>query len=143
MKKYSRFITLAGGILALLSFALPWEGDYSGVELANNTSHDSNVGFVLIVFIATLMIIVTSLVLNRQSLTKVYISKFIVAVSSSIGIFCFILLFFGERWDIDIYGRSADEIRYGAFLNAIGFILAVVGVWNSPKTLDISETNNK
>ena len=143
MKQYSRFITLAGGILALFSFVLPWESDYSGVELANNTSHNSDVGFVLIVFIATLMIIVTSLVLNRQSLIKVWISKFIVTVSSSIGIFCFILLFFGERWDIDIYGNYADEIQYGAFLNAIGFILAVVGVWDSPKTLDISETNNE
>ena len=114
MKQYSRLISLAGGVLALFSFALPWESNYSGVELANNTSDNSDVGFVVIVFIATLVIVVTSLALNRQTLRKVRICKFMVTVSSGIGLFCFVLLFFGERWDIDIYGSMLmrfDTVR--------------------------------
>ena len=35
MKQYSRFITVIGGILAFFSFALPWESDLSGAQLAN------------------------------------------------------------------------------------------------------------
>ncbi len=132
MKQHSRLISLAGGVLAFLSFALPWAEDYSGFELANNSSSNSNVGFVLIVFIVTLIIIVTSLVLNRQTFMKVRLSKIIVTICSGIGLFCFIILFFGERWDVRIYGNYVDEIQYGAFLNAVGFIIAIVGIWDHP-----------
>ena len=143
MKQYSRIISLAGGVLALFSFALPWAEDYSGCELANISSHhDNDVGFVLLVFITTLIIIVTSLVLNRRTHIKVMISKIIVTICSGIGLFCFIILFFGERWDFKIYSNYVDEIHYGAFLNAVGYIIAIVGIWDHPKSGNLSDFND-
>lgn len=143
MKQYARLITLAGGILALFSFALPWEEDYSGVELANATSTNSEVGFVTIAFFASLVIIGTSLLLDRYTPWKIGITKVIVLISSCIALFFFVVLFFGERIELKIYGEYVDDIRYGAFLNAIGFILAIVGILDYPKTMDASESMNE
>lgn len=142
MHQYSRLITLVGGVVALLSFAFPWDDDHTGVELANSSYNNSDIGFVLIVLIATLIIIISSLVLNGQTSMKVKLSKTIVAICSCIGLFCFIIMLFGERWDIDIYNNSfgntryseSFQIQYGAFINAVGFIIALVGIWNHPKT---------
>ncbi len=135
MKQYSRVITLVGGVVALLSFAFPWDDDYTGVELANNSSS------VLLVSIVTLFIIVTSLVLNRQTFIKVKLSRIMVTICSGIGLYCFIRLFFGERFDVSIYGYDVEEIQYGAFINAIGFIIAIVGIWNHPTTGDLSDSD--
>ncbi len=52
MKQYSRFISLAGGILAFFSLALPWESNYSGLQLANGIG-----GITTIVLIVSLAII--------------------------------------------------------------------------------------
>ncbi len=142
MKQYSRLITLAGGVVALLSFAFPWDDDHTGVELVNSSYNNSDIGFVLIVLIATLIIIVSSLVLNGQTSMKVKLLKTIVTICSCIGLFCFIIMLFGERWDIDIYNNPVGnyiesesfQIQYGAFINAVGFIIALVGIWNHPKT---------
>lgn len=141
MKQYSRVITLVGGVVALISFAFPWADKYSGYELINISSLSSDVGFVLLVFIVTWFIIVTSLVLNRQTLMKVKISKIMVTICSGIGLFCFFILFFGEKWNVRIYGRNDYEIQYGAFINAIGFIIAIVGIWKHPTTGDLSDSD--
>lgn len=150
MRQYSRVITLVGGVVALISFAFPWDDDHTGVELANSSYNNSDIGFVLIVLIATLIIIVSSLVLNGQTSMKVKLSKTIVTICSCIGLFCFIIMLFGERWNVDIYSNSvggnrryseAFEIQYGAFINAVGFIIAIVGTWNYPKTGDLSDSD--
>lgn len=143
MKQYSRFITLVGGVVALISFAFPWADKYSGYKLINISFRNSNsdVGFVLLVFIVTWFIIVTSLVLNRQTLMKVKISKIMVTICSGIGLFCFFILFFGEGWNVRIYGNNVYEIQYGAFLNVVGFIIAIVGIWNHPTTGDLSDSD--
>ena len=133
MKQYSRVITLIGGVVALISFAFPWDDVLTGVELANGSYGD--IGFVLIVLIATLIIIVSSLVLNGQTSMKVKLSKAIVTICSCIGLFCFIIMLFGERWD------NPFHIQYGAFINAVGFIIAIVGTWNYPKTGDLSDSD--
>ncbi len=138
MKDYSRYITLAGGVLALLSFALPWESDYSGVEYANMSFN-----FITLVFLASLVIIGTSLVLNRRERWKANLSRVLVFISSGFGICCFVVLFFGEGSDLKIESTWFDRIEYGVFLNVIGFILAIVGVWTHPKTSDISESNDE
>ncbi len=145
MKQYSRLIILVGGVVALLSFAFPWDDAHTGIELANSSYNNSDIGFVLIVLIATLIIIVSSLVLNGQTSLKVKLSKTIVTICSCIGLFCFIIMLFGERWDVDVYKKlvnssnmmyaiDAFQIQYGAFINAVGFIIALVGIWNHPKT---------
>ena len=138
MKQYSRFITLAGGILALCSFRLPWEADYSGVEYANMSFNA-----IRVMFFASLVVIGISLALNRRELWKVGVSKVCVTISSGIALGCFVVLFFGESLEIQIDGYSFNEPKYGVFLNAIGFILAITGVWNCPKIADLLESNNE
>lgn len=138
MQQYSRFIMLAGGILALFSFVLPWEGSYSGVEFAN-----MGFNFITLVFFASLVIIGASLVLNRHKPLKVRVSRVIIAISSCIGLCCFVVMFFGESLDVEIGGMWFNAIRYGAFLNAIGFVLAIFGVLDYPETEDGLESNDE
>ncbi len=129
MKQYSRLIILVGGVIALSSFALPWGDDDSGVVLANDSLHSNAYVFsVRVMFLAALLIIFTSLFLYRESIVR--ISKLFVYLSSIVGLICFFVLFFADSWDLDI-----NETNYGVFLCAVGFIVAVVGVW------DISEKN--
>ena len=42
---------------------------------------------------------------------------------------------------ISIYEIPLDEIQYGAFINAVGIIIAIVGIWNHPKTADLSDSD--
>jgi len=124
MKQYSRLIILVGGVIALFSFALPWGDDDSGVELANDSLHSNAYVFsVRLMFFAALLIIFTSLFLYRESIVR--ISKFFVYLSSIVGLICFFVLFFADSWDLDI-----NETNYGVFLCAVGFIVAIVGVWD-------------
>ncbi len=46
MNKYSRLITLIGGILAFFSFALPWKHTYSGAMLANGRGWPITLAFI-------------------------------------------------------------------------------------------------
>ena len=62
MRQYSYFITLAGGCLALFTFALPWKHTDSGAVLANGKGWS-----ITLVFIVLLGIFVTGLYfLNRK-----------------------------------------------------------------------------
>ena len=62
MRQYSYFITLAGGCLALFTFALPWKPTYSGAVLANGKGW-----LITLVFIVSFGIFVTGLcLLNRK-----------------------------------------------------------------------------
>ncbi len=140
MKQYSRLISLVGGVISFFSFALPWVEDSSGFKLANISSSNSNVGFVVIVFIVTLIIIVTSLILNRQTFLKVLISRIIVMICCGIGLFCLSYLFSGQ---VKIYGNYVRDIQYGAYLNTIGFIISIVGIWNHPTTKDIPHSEEE
>lgn len=133
MNQYTRLITLAGGILVLFSFAFPWAEDLTGVELANVTSHTSNVGYVSLIFVASLIIIFTSIV--GIALKETFYKLFIL-LGSIIGLICFVVMFFTERLEIRLYGQIIDETHYGAFLSAIGFIIAMFSLTISPKKKD-------
>ncbi len=135
MKAYPRLITLIGGVLSLFSFAFPWADGYTGVELANITSHNSDVGFVLWIFVASWLIIILSTAF--YSALKEMFYKFFISFSSIVGLICFVVLFFAERLELRSWGASIDEIKYGAFLSAVGFILAIVGLMN----LSTNESN--
>ena len=127
MKQYSRLIILVGGVIALFSFALPWSEDGSGVEMANEKLVlNAYVLFVRAMLIAALFIIITSLFFKRKLKEK--ISNSIVYWSSIVGLICFFVLFFGESLDLEFY-----ETKYGVFICAVGFIVAVVGVWDLSK----------
>ena len=195
MKQYSRFITLAGGILAFFCFSLPWEKNYSGIELASSgvnaftviviillgiigigifflkflsrtlgvvTSSfglcsflvlftglenlgeypDGGSSLVTIAFISSLVVIGMSLMLNRQDPWQ-SLSRTLVLFSSSIGFCCFLILYFGLRLNLYIHGILISDIRFGAFLTTIGFILAILGVLETPKVKDNSEYSDK
>ncbi len=81
--------------------------------------------------------------LNRKTIWKSWVSKIVVFISSIIGLFCFsVVLFDRSLYNIDS-GDFFNEIEFGAFLSAIGFIIAIVSVWNHPKTTDISESEDE
>ena len=58
MKQYSQFITLAGSILAIFGFSMPWlkksNRNISGIKLTHLSENYS--GYVVIAFILTLFI---------------------------------------------------------------------------------------
>ena len=191
MKQYSRFITLVGGILAFFCFSLPWEKDYSGIELASigvnsftvvviilfgiiglglfflkslsrtlgvvtcsfglccflillpglkelGRHFDVGSSFVTIAFMASLVVLGMLPILNRQDPWQ-SLSQILTLFSSSIGFCCFLILFFGLKLNLHIQDRLVSDIRFGAFLTTIGFILAIVGVSETPKIKDNSE----
>ncbi|MDE0634437.1 MAG: hypothetical protein OXI43_01105 [Candidatus Poribacteria bacterium] len=140
MKQYSRFITLAGGVLALFSFMLPWEYGYrnSGVEFAQ-----SSFNIITVLFLASFVIVLTCLMLNQHTSWKVKMSKFLVFNCGGIGLFGFFILFFGDSLNIRIDGSSFDELSLGGFVSVVGFILAIYGVTEYPKTLKSSATKDK
>ena len=195
MKQNSRFITLAGGILAFFSFALPWESDYSGLQLANGKggiitlvftvslaiigikiylistrSHfyplgmtfalfigligtygsivafsrnsDVNLNYVTIAFIASLVIIGATIYMLRQTHWKSLPTLWVV-ISSIVGLCCFLVLIFGETLNIVLNDVRIEELKFGASLTAVGFILAIVGSLCFPITGKSSETDNQ
>lgn len=180
MRRYSRYITLAGGLLAFFSFTLPWVGVYKGVGLAIGGFHpiliilmiflgligfgifssqsivkklrvviivfglffflsllsiffgelidvDYGSSFVTIAFFMSLIIIGTSLMLNRQWHLHSLARKF-VFINAGIGLLCFLIVVFSLNLDLKIAGTFNSQIKYGAFLTAIGFILSIFGV---------------
>ena len=250
MQQHSRLITLIGGILAFFSFALPWDADYSGAELANigegtlvtialiaslvfigisfymlnrHTSWNpvsiivaliissmllaffsffiieivnSRIEAIIILFIAAIAIFGISAYLSkyRLSLTPFILliliggsigtisclivvfrfldsgfnfiiisfiaslaiisvgtfrliqhppwkswSTFLVLISSSVGLCCFLILFLGNSLNIEMGGNRLYSPRYGAFMTAVGYILAMIGVLGSLAKANNSE----
>ena len=196
MKQNSRFITLAGGILAFFSFGLPWESDYSGVYLANGRgnfitillivtfaliitsiyliyrkpdvnpwfitfsliitvtgiytcivaipkAHSGGINFVSLAFVASLVVIGASIfMLNRQVPWR-SLSTLWILINCIIGLCCYFILFIGESLGIVLNDVHIDNVRYGASLTAVGFILAIVGSLCFPITGKSSETDNQ
>lgn len=140
MKQNARLIILVGGILALISFILPWELGYgmSGVEYAQVSFN-----IITVLFFASCVIVLTCLVLNQHTLWKARMSKLLVFICGGIGFFGFLILFFGDSLDIRIANSSFDEPSIGAFVSVVGFILAIYGVTNYPKNLEGLATKNE
>ncbi len=195
MKEYSRFITLAGGILAFFCFSLPWEKRYSGIDLASSGVDAFTVAviillsvigislyflkfpprmrglvicsfglsclwglflgfkepfsfpnrgssFVTIALMASLVNIGMILMLSRQNPWQ-SLSRTLILFSSSVGFCCFLILSFGLRLDLRIHGVFVSDIRFGAFLTTTGFILAIVGVLETPQVKNNSEYSDE
>ncbi len=111
MRQYSYFITLAGGCLALFTFALPWKHTYSGAVLANGKGW-----LITLVFIVSFGIFVTGLcLLNRKPLVStslLTLAVFMVCFGFVGGAMSFIQLF--ER------GINIITISFVASLIIIG-----------------------
>lgn len=129
MHQYSRYITLGSSLFALFCFSLPWAGDLSGIDLANNDGG----GFVIVAFISCLVIVVSSLIRIRKKL---------VIISSSIGLLCLLLLCFSDKLELGIVNFFPFDIRYGVFLTAIGFFLVIASVVDFNKLNGPIESND-
>ena len=106
---------------------------------------DSGFNFIIISFIASLTIIgVGIFMLILQPPWKSW-STFLVLVSSSVGLCCFLILFLGFSLNIKMDGVILYTPQYGAFLSAVGYILSMIGVLssfeseNSPESQDTQE----
>ena len=155
MKSDSRFVTPAGGILALLCFFMPWVKfsckDFSktitytisGFELATK----QQVNLITVALIAAVVMIVISLyMLKEQTPWK---SKVPILISSGIGLGGLLFEYVRSNTSIDTgFGKISLEdlgitFQFGAFGTIIGFILAIVGVWNYSKPIDSSESHDE
>ena len=138
----SRFITPAGGVIALLCFFMPWvkiscmgtTTQVSGFDLATKGGDLIINPFVaLIAAVATIGISVYMLI--EQTPWK---SKLPVLISSGIGICClWVSLFKDGR---PSFGGLEGTLQFGAFGTIIGFILSIIGVWVTSKPDDSSGT---
>lgn len=124
MRNYSRYITLLGGLLAFFSFALPWVGTYSGVELVIDGFHP-----VLVILIAFFTLIGFGIYVFRS------ISRALGIVIIAIGLFFFLILlniFFEVVKDVD---RGSSYITVTFFMSLIitgtSLMLNRQGNWNS------------
>ena len=121
--------SIAGNLGILYLLVLFLQFGYSVESLDRGSS------FVTIAFIASLVIIGMSLMLTRKSLPRT-----LVLISSGIGLCCFLILFFGLR--LDIPSLLVNNLQFGAFLTTTGFILAIVGALEIPKTKNNSESDD-
>ncbi len=120
MKKYSLLITLIGGLLAFFCFALPWDADYSGAELAN-LGKGTLVAILLFLILA--FIGISIYMLNRYTSWNP-MSKIVALTLSSIGLFSYLLFF-----EATISGRFVSNIsRISAVVIVFVLALAVFGV---------------
>lgn len=131
----SRFITPAGGVIALFCFFMPWVkascmgntiSNASGFDLATKNGGD----LILVALIAAVAIIgISFYMLVQQTPWK---SKLPVFISSGIGIGClWVSLFKGGR---PSSGGLEVTLQFGAFGTIIGFIISIIGVWVTSKS---------
>ena len=134
-----RFITPAGGVIALFSFFMPWvkvscmgtTHKISGFDLTKVEGQDLII-VVLIAAVATTGISVYMLIERTP-----WKSKLPVLISSGIGICClWISLFKDGRPSV---GGLEATLQFGAFGTIIGFILSIIGVWATSKPDDSSD----
>lgn len=102
-----------------------------------------NLNYVTIAFIASLIIICSSIyVLNRQSHWN-RSTTLLVVISSIVGFCCFLVMMFGENLNIVVNEIHIENVKYGTSLTAVGFILAIVGVLCFPNTENDSEMSRE
>lgn len=165
MKRYSTILMMVGGSLTSISCFLPW-AKYDRTltpRLVENPGPDVifvsgfNIGgiFVLIVLLSALVILGVSIfMLHKNTLWK---SRTPILISIGIGLFCVMLTLFLftqalnsskqkmlstlESTGLEKSFENAIRLQFGGFSAAIGFIVALFGVWKIPKS-DVSIDNN-
>ena len=94
-------------------------------------------------FFASFVIVLTCLMLNQHTPWKARMSRILVLSCGGIGLFGFIILFFGGSLKIRIDYDSFEALSFGGFVSVVGFILAIYGVTEYPKTLEDSATKDE
>ena len=99
-----------------------------------NEVHYSN-NFITFAFFMSVIIIGISLMLDRQGHWHSS-ARTLVLMNAVVGFFCFLVVVFSSKLDLKIAGTLNPQIKYGAFLTAVGFILSIVGVLETPHRLE-------
>ncbi len=108
------------------------------IELVNDVDHGSS--FITIAFFMSLIMIGVSLLLNRPGHWHSF-ARTLVLINAGTGLFCFLIVVFSLNLDLEIANTLNPLIKYGAFLTAIGFILSIVGVLETPYRLENEDTD--
>ena len=110
-------------------------GTYGSIAAFSRNS-EIYINYVTIAFIASLVTIGTSIyMLNRQSPYK-SLPTLWVLISSIIGFCCFLILMYGEMLNSVLNDVHIEELKYGASLTAVGFILSIAGALETPCRLE-------
>lgn len=117
-------------------------GTYGSIVNFSGNS-DVNINYVTIAFIASWVVIGTSIyMLNRRTHWKSLLRLWVV-ISSIVGLCCFLVLMFGETLNIVLNDVHVEELKYGASLTAVGFILSIIGSLCFQITENNSETDSE
>lgn len=100
-------------------------------EIKSSFENDEISFVVTLAFFASLTIIGSILLLNRQG-HWLASTKVVVLTNAVLGLICFLIVVFSSTFDLEITGSSYPDIKYGAFLTAVGFILSIAGVVETP-----------
>ena len=116
-------------------FIIGLVGTYGSIVVFSR-NREININYVTIAFIASLVTIGTSIyMLNRQSPYR-SLPTLWVLISSFIGFCCFLILMYSEMLNIELNDVHIEELKYGASLTAVGFILSIAGVLETPCRLE-------
>ena len=88
----------------------------------------------------SLIIVGVSLMLNRQGNWHSFARTFVL-IHAVVGLLCFLIVVFSSNLNLKISESLNLQIKYGAFLAAIGFILSIVGVLETPYKLENEDTD--
>lgn len=119
MKKNSANITLYGGFISFFSFALPWQGNYTGAHLANSGVATIITGTLICMFVIIAMSFST---LNKETSWNT-VSKLFVLITSCVVLL--IVIFFLDR---SFTKYSVIILRLGLNIFILLFILLLFGI---------------
>lgn len=132
-------VLILGGIGFIICFSLVLM-NYEILNIAVN-DQDSGINFILMSFFASLTIICVSIYrLIHRSKWKSWTSFFLI-FCSSVGLICFLILFDADSLDLKINRHYLRDPKYGAFVAAVGYILAIVGVLCSNESVENDKTD--
>lgn len=127
-------------VIITLALIIGLIGVYSSIVVFSRNI-DVNINYVTIALFTSLVIIgVTIYRLHRRTSYRSVATLWVV-ISSIVGLCCFLVLVFGEYLNIVVNDVPIEDVKYGASLTAVGFILAIVGVLCFPSKENDSETH--
>ena len=120
MKKNSANITLLGGIISFLSYALPWQNNYTGAHLAN--SGEATIIITGVLIFACVIFGSCFSILNRETSWNTA-SKFLLLMISSLVLLIVILLL-----NSNFTNYTVRVFRLGMNIFILVFVLLLFGI---------------
>ena len=162
MKQNPLILPIVGGGIALLCFFLPWLNfDMSSmgirevlpqvkaaINISGFTLATGGANFVTLAFIAAIAVIgICIYMINQKTPWK---ARNLVLISSGIGVLCILFTLIQVIQGLSLASRMAGPLmqsarsdlelnkiispQFGGLGAAIGFIIALIGAWNIPKS---------